>query len=368
MTSQRLDHLHSLISDNRLDALVLNPGPSLVHLTGLGFHLLERPVLLVVKPHQTSHLILPGLEIQKAKESKIQLELFPYGDNPASWLNTFKQAFNHLKIASGTIGVEPTRIRFLELNYLQRAAPNIKLVSAENPIMEWRICKEKSEIENMRKAVKIAETALLVILPRIHAGITEKEIAADLTIELLKAGSDPDIPFKPIVSGGPHSADPHAEPTDRALQPGDMLVIDWGATCNGYLSDLTRSFAIDKISPEFKKIGNTVLKANLTATDMIKPGISAGEADEAARKIIRQAGYGEFFTHRLGHGIGREAHEYPYIFNENKQILKTGMTFTIEPGVYLPQQGGVRIEDNVVVTPQGVEVLSSLPREVMVLH
>ncbi len=198
--------------------------------------------------------------------------------------------------------------------------------------------------------------------------LQKNTLQLNLTIELLRAGSAPEMPFSPIVSGGPHSADPHAEPSDRPLQSGDMLVIDWGAAYNGYISDLTRSFAIDQISPEFEKIGKTVMEANLAATMIIRPGISAGEADEAARKVIRQAGYGDFFTHRLGHGIGREPHESPYIFNANKQNLKTGMTFTIEPGVYLAQQGGVRIEDNVVVTAQGVEVLSSLPREVRILH
>ncbi len=368
MTTQRLDHLQTLISNDRLDALVLNPGPSLIHLTGLGFHLMERPVMLFIKPHQTSALILPSLEIQKAKDAKIPLELFPYGDNPASWQIPFKQVVAGMELSSATIGVEPTRIRFLELNFLQGVASDIKFVSSETSLVEMRICKEADEIENLRKVVKIAETALLAVIPRIHAGVTEKHIAADLTIELLKAGSDPEMPFKPIVSGGPHSADPHAEPSDRPLQSGDMLVIDWGAAYNGYISDLTRSFAIDQISPEFEKIGKIVMEANLTATKIIKPGISAGETDEAARKVIRQAGYGDFFTHRLGHGIGREPHEPPYIFNENEQTLKTGMTFTIEPGIYLAQKGGIRIEDNVVVTTQGVEVLSSLPREIRTLQ
>jgi Xaa-Pro dipeptidase len=368
MTSQRLDHLHTLISTNRLDALVLNPGPSLVHLTGLGFHLMERPVVLFIKPHHTSSLILPRLELQKAKQSSIPLELFAYDDNPASWQNIFKTVFMNMKISSGMIGVEPTRIRFLELNFLRNAAPEIQFISAENPLIDLRICKDKDEIQNMRKAVNIAESAMIAIIPKIHAGVTEKQIAAELTMELLKAGSDPEMPFKPIVSGGPNSADPHAEPSDRPLASGDMLVIDWGAAFNGYISDLTRSFAIDRISPEFQTIGKTVMDANRTAAAMIKPGILAGEADEAARKVIQQAGYGDFFMHRLGHGIGREPHEPPYIFNENEQILKVGMTFTIEPGIYLAQQGGVRIEDDVVVTAQGIEVLSSLPREVMVLH
>jgi Xaa-Pro dipeptidase len=208
MTSQRLDHLHTLISTNRLDALVLNPGPSLVHLTGLGFHLMERPVVLFIKPHHTSSLILPRLELQKAKQSSIPLELFAYDDNPASWQNIFKTVFMNMKISSGMIGVEPTRIRFLELNFLRNAAPEIQFISAENPLIDLRICKDKDEIQNMRKAVNIAESAMIAIIPKIHAGVTEKQIAAELTMELLKAGSDPEMPFKPIVSGGPNSGSP----------------------------------------------------------------------------------------------------------------------------------------------------------------
>ncbi len=179
MTTQHLDHLHTLISTDRLDAIVLNPGPSLIHLTGLGFHLMERPVVLFVKPHRTSALILPGLEIQKAKEAKIPLELFQYGDNPASWQNIFKQVVTDFKIGSAIVGVEPTRIRFLELNFLQGVARKMKLVSAETSLVEIRICKEADEIENMRKAVNIPETALLAVIPKIHAGVTEKHIAAE---------------------------------------------------------------------------------------------------------------------------------------------------------------------------------------------
>jgi Xaa-Pro dipeptidase len=175
------------------------------------------------------------------------------------------------------------------------------------------------------------------------------------------------MPFAPIVASGPNSANPHSIPTERRLTPGDLLILDWGATYQGYISDLTRTFAIGQPDPELKRIAQVVHEANATSREAARPGISAGDVDRAARSVIDKAGLGEFFIHRTGHGIGLEAHEDPYIYAENTLILAEGMTFTVEPGVYLPGRGGVRIEDNVVITVQGAESLSDLPRELIVL-
>ena len=148
------------------------------------------------------------------------------------------------------------------------------------------------------------------------------------------------------------------------MEPGDLLVIDWGARVNGYCSDLTRTFAISRLDPELEQIYNTVLSANTAGRAAGKPGLAAGEVDRATRDVIEQAGFGEFFTHRTGHGLGLEGHEEPYIRQGNLLILQPGMTFTIEPGIYLPNRNGVRIEDDVLITPTGLESLTDLPREV----
>ena len=253
------------------------------------------------------------------------------------------------------------------MDYLKTASPEIEFVSAESVLSGLRIKKDESEIAAMRKAVQIAEAALKATLPSIKVGITEAQIASELTIQLLKAGSESALPFEPIVASGSNSANPHAVPTERRLQKGDLLVIDWGATYQGYISDLTRSFAVGELTPEFAKIANSVYLANRAGCSKVKPGISAGEIDTATRKVISDAGYGSFFTHRTGHGIGMQAHEAPYIFSGNETPLEPGMSFTVEPGIYLPGKGGIRIEDNVVVTPNGVDVLSSLDREIQVI-
>ena len=186
-------------------------------------------------------------------------------------------------------------------------------------------------------------------------------------MQLLKHGSESELPFPPIVSAGPNSANPHASPSDRKLQGGDLLVVDWGATVDGYISDLTRTFAVGEVEPEFKKIAEIVLRANQAGRAAGRPGVACANVDKAARAVIEQAGYGKYFTHRTGHGIGMEGHEEPYMRGDNMQMLYPGMAYTVEPGIYLPERGGVRIEDNVVVTKDGVDVLSDMPRQLRIV-
>ena len=198
--------------------------------------------------------------------------------------------------------------------------------------------------------------------------MSEKEIANELVIQLLRAGSDPGLPFEPIVALGENSANPHAVPSDRALHRGDLLLVDWGASYRGYLSDITRTFTFGDVSSELINAGRIVVQANQAASAYGRAGVSAGEVDRAAREVIEAAGFGEAFFHRTGHGLGLEAHEEPYIYAENKLILTPGMTFTIEPGIYLAGRGGIRIEDDVVVREDRLESLTGFPREVQPLE
>jgi len=219
----------------------------------------------------------------------------------------------------------------------------------------------------MRKAVKAAEAALEATLPQIKIGMTERELAAELVVQLLRNGSDAGLPFTPIVSGGPNSANPHASPTDRKLQAGDLLVIDYGAAANDYVSDITRTFAVGEVDAEFEKIHKIVQEANAAGRAAGKPGVPCADVDKAARAVIEESGYGEYFTHRTGHGLGMEGHEHPYMRSDNMQLLEPGMAYTVEPGIYLPNRNGVRVEDDVVVTETGSESLTTLPREMRVV-
>jgi Xaa-Pro dipeptidase len=365
--SKRWQALSSALKANGLEALVLNPGPSLVYLSGLHFHLSERPVTFIFVPDEEPSLVLPELEHIKTLDLPFPLHSFLYGEDPASWHLAFQRAAQAAKLDGKRVGVEPRRLRLLEYRLLLDAAPEAEFISAEDAVAALRMRKDSGEISAMRKAAEIAQKALNETLPMIKIGMTEREIAAELTLRLLRNGSDSEAPFAPIVSGGPNSANPHATPTDRPLQNGDLLVVDWGASYQGYFSDITRTFAIGEAQSEEQKIHQIVQQANSAARAAVRSGITASEVDQAAREVIEAAGYGKYFTHRTGHGLGMEGHEEPYIRNGNAFILEPGMTFTIEPGIYLPGRNGVRIEDDVVVTEQDGESLTNLPRELIQL-
>jgi Xaa-Pro dipeptidase len=363
MHNQRLNKLKDALKSNGLDALVLNPGQSMVYFSGLHFHLSERPVILIIVPEHEPLLVLPELEHIKTHSLPFPVQSFLYGEDPETWQLSFRRAIQAAGIDSKRIGVEPRKLRLLEFRHLNEAAPEAEFVSAEDAIAMLRMRKDPGELNAMRKAAEIAQRALLSTIPMIKTGVTERQIASELTLQLLWNGSDSEIPFTPIVSGGSNSANPHATPTDRPLNDGDLLVIDWGASHQGYFSDITRTFMIGSIGSEMHKICQIVHEANQVGREIIRPGITASQVDQAARTVIENAGYGKYFTHRTGHGLGLEGHEEPYIRSGNNMVLESGMTFTVEPGIYLPGRNGVRIEDDVVVTEDGIESLTDLPRE-----
>lgn len=363
MPSDRLSRLYTLMHNSQIDALVLNPGQTLTYLTGLQFHLMERPTLLLLAPPHEPVMVLPELEAGKLAQARFPIQAFTYGDNPAFWGEVIRAACQAAGLNSKQVGVEPLRLRFMELEHLRSAAPLANFVSGEAPLNDLRVQKDTQEVEAMRKAVLIAEQGFLRMLEHVRIGMTERELAAELSLQMLHSGSEPELPFSPIIASGPNSANPHANPTDRRLAAGDLVVVDWGASYAGYYSDLTRTLAVGDIEPELRQIARIVAEANSAGRAAGKPGIAVGAVDQAARAVISAAGYGEYFTHRTGHGLGMETHEQPYMFGENSLLLAPGMVYTVEPGIYLPGRGGVRIEDDVVITAEGCETLSSLPRD-----
>jgi Xaa-Pro dipeptidase len=368
MFQTRLAYLSTSIRTANLDALALNPGPSLVYLTKLHFHLMERPTLAFFTADSTPVLVLPELEMLKVKDLPFEIKTFPYGENPAEWDKVFLEAGRSLGLEGKRIGVEPLHMRILEFCKVKVIAGGTECPDATQVVGSLRVHKEVEEIAAIRKAVKVAQEALEAIIPFIKVGVTEKEIAAELVLHLLRLGSQSDMPFAPIVSSGPNSANPHAVPSDRKLHNGDLLVVDWGAAVDGYISDLTRTFAVGKVDEEYHKIHQTVLEANAAGRAAAQPGVPCANVDIAARTVIEKAGYGQYFTHRTGHGIGLEPHEDPYMRSGNMKLLEPGMTFTVEPGIYLPGRNGVRIEDNIVITDKGAECLSDMPRKLRVVE
>jgi len=367
VTQSRLDRLVASLRTSGLAAVALNPGPTLTYLTGLSFHLMERPVVLLASPDKDPVIVLPELELPKVDQFPYKVRAFAYGEDPSAWDDAFRRAVQSLGLDGKRIGVEPRQMRLLEFRHVKAGAPEADFPDASELLAGLRIKKDKAEVDAMRTAVRIAQDALQATIPTIKIGMTERELASELVVQLFKHGSDPELPFAPIVSAGPNSANPHASPTDRKLQVGDLLVVDWGAAHQGYISDLTRTFAVGEVEEEYKEIHTIAQAANAAGRAAAKPGVPCANVDKAAREVIEKAGYGKYFTHRTGHGIGMEGHEDPYMRGDNMQILEPGMAFTVEPGIYLPDRNGVRIEDNVVITETGADVLSDMPREIKVV-
>ncbi len=232
----------------------------------------------------------------------------------------------------------------------------------EKPLVQKLRCiKEPREVRMIRKAVDVAQKAMRRVRKIIRPGIRENELAAEVEYQMRLLGGDRKA-FDTIVASGKNSSMPHAQCTDRRLRFGEAVTIDWGAQRGSYNSDLTRVFFIGKIKPLFGKIYEIVLGAQRAAIKAVRPGVSAQEIDGVARDYISKNGYGKWFAHALGHGLGLEVHEAPRIGQKINTALEPGMVFTVEPGIYLPGRGGVRIEDDVLVTAGGCEVLSNFPR------
>ena len=365
---ERQNRVATAMKTAGLQGMALNAGPSLTYLSGLHFHLSERPVVGLFTMDNPPVFVLPELEAGKLGQLSYSFQEYTYGEDPETWLNVFRKALLAAQLPGRQVGIEPRQMRVLELNFLDSTELETRFVPGDSCLAEIRVRKDDAEIDAMQKAVYIAQIALQAALPEIQPGITERELAAEITVQLLRHGSDSEIPFTPIVASGPNSANPHAFPGNRRLQIGDLLIIDWGANVGGYFSDLTRTFAIGEPEDEMKMVAQTVHQANTAAQDIAGPGVAAQEIDQAARKVIEEKGYGQYFIHRTGHGLGLETHEEPYIRDGNPLPLESGMTFTIEPGIYIPGRGGVRIEDDVVITEQGLHIFSDLPRELNILQ
>ncbi len=365
MIPAKLQRLEEKMHTWRIEAVALNAGASLTYLTGLDFHLMERPVVLLHRIGGTPLLILPELEAAKLDHLDYPIDTCFYSDIPDRQPQVFKQAITSLHLLETRIGIEPGQLRLLEYQLLRTVLPESAFIDGSGVLSALRSIKDAEELTLLEKAVAIAERALQATLLQVRIGTSEYEFASELVMQLLRHGSQTNLPFAPIVASGPNGANPHALPGERRLTPGDLLVVDWGARWHGYAADLTRTFGVGQVDRQEQEIHAIVRRANRAGRTAGRPEFPCAMIDEAARTVIEKAGYGDHFTHRTGHGIGLECHEPPYIHADNQQLLQPGMTFTVEPGIYLRNQNGVRIEDDVVITDGGCRSLSSFSRELI---
>lgn len=261
------------------------------------------------------------------------------------------------------LGFESVRMSFIQHSKmaveLKSAGMQVKLVPAEDIVENLRLVKDETEIDTLKKALSISESVFKHIKSTIKPGLTERQLSWAMEKEMREAGAQ-SLSFSTIVASGPNSALPHAIPSNRKIKAGEPILFDWGARLDGYCSDISRTVIIGTPDETFKKVFTTVHDAQQMATDAVKPGMSSKAVDKIARDHIEKSGFKGKFSHGLGHGTGLAVHEHPRLSPLKETILETGMVFTVEPGIYLPGWGGIRLENMVVVRDDGVEVLNQI--------
>ena len=283
------------------------------------------------------------------------------------------------QVGAKAIGVEADHATFALLETIKAAAPKgATFAPVRGKVEAMRVVKDPSEVEQLRAAVRVAERAFVMFKSMLREADTEKDLVDAMEGYVRRAGGTR-TSFQPIVAIGERGALPHAPPSAKPLGDGSKLLVDWGAELNGYKSDLTRTLRspfgvapsrrnkMERVGYDLDQLHAVVLQAQEAALAAIRHGVPAKEVDGAARQVIADAGYGDYFTHGLGHGIGLDTHEAPRIRQNSEDVLEAGMVITIEPGIYIPGWGGVRIEDNVLITKEGATVLSTLPRDLNAL-
>ncbi len=364
MSVERIAELKRIGRKAGIDAFLVNSETNMKYLAGFSTLAIERFAGLVVPVEKnTPTVIVPRLEEQKAREKSAFKEIRSYDDSESP-ARVFGQVIKEKRLERATFGVEWT-LAFKFYKMLVECSARIEVKDASAIFSQLRCIKSEEELENMRKAASIVGKGITAGIDIIKPGVSEASIAFEIE-KTIRQNEGESVPFCLVLSGI-NSAIPHGETSDRKVMKQDVVLIDVGAVYKGYYADLTRTVFTGQATRKQREIYDIVFKAQEAAINAVKPRVKAEEIDAAARKTIEKTGYGDYFTHRTGHGLGLEVHEEPYIARENKTVLQSGMTFTIEPGIYLDGKFGVRIEDNIVVSAKNAQLLSSLPKDLQVI-
>jgi Xaa-Pro aminopeptidase len=352
---ERRESLRRLLSRSQIASLLVTDELNVTYLTGFTG---DSSYLLISGDREL--LITDGRYTQQLLEECPGLELAVRG--PGSRLSDFT-AETIGKLGLGSVGIEADAVTVSFYEKLREILKSAPIAKTANLVESLREIKDEGEIATIRQAVKIAEEAFGDLRGRIAAGQSEKRIADDLEYAI-RIGGGTCSAFPSIVGVGPRAALPHGRPTAEAkVNAYDFVLIDWGARYQGYHSDLTRVLVTGKLSPQLQKVYEVVLVAQAAAIAAIRPGAVMKDIDAAARRVIEHAGYSKEFNHSLGHGLGLAVHELPRLAPDQERKLARGMVVTVEPGIYIPNLLGVRIEDDVLVTTDGHEVLTSVPKQ-----
>lgn len=355
-TAPRLARLRRTLRARGLDALVLFASPRVRYLTGFT----GSSGLLAVLPGDT-RLVTDGRYDRQAREETRGVAI-----TTASGGLLEAAARLALLRRARRVGFEPDHVSVSAWKDLRRAFPRCAFVPAPGILESMMAVKDAGEVAEIRRAVGISELVSRDLLGLIAPGMRESEIAGEIVRRHRMYGADGDA-FEPIVASGPRSALPHARSSSRAIRNGDLLLMDFGCVCSGYASDLTRTLGVGRVPRDLRRVYDVVRDAQQAALEAARGGLDARALDAVARRPIAAAGYGRRFPHALGHGLGLHLHERPRIAPRSTERLTAGSVVTIEPGIYLPGRGGIRIEDDVLLTEQGCEVLSRIPREIFLV-
>lgn len=357
----RIEAVRRELASKHIDLLAVSPGYDTRYLLGYSPVADERPCYLLITPDRAIYVV-PELNADQVRaHTSIPVIFWVDAKGPAEALTEAIGELGGKDIE--TVAVDDT-MRADFLLRLLKAMPNAEYTVGSKVIGPLRQLKSRQEIAFMKASAKTADNAVLAAVSVCRPGLTEMEVGEAAAGEFRRQGVE-EVSFT-IIASGPNSAFPHHHTGKRVIQAGDSVVIDIGAILDGYSSDVTRTAFVGEPTAEWKKVYSVVLEANRAAEAVVRPGIKAREVDLAARSTIERAGYGEYFLHRTGHGIGLNGHEPPWITSESDTVLEEGMAFSIEPGIYLAGRFGVRIEDIVVVTSDGCDRFTGLSQEPIV--
>ena len=361
---RRIDALRQKLIQKNLDALMVLVEENRRYLSGFNGEdgqFDESAGALFITTEELLLATDSRYELQAAREAAAW-DLFCYKQGVAKALPEITKMLGIKRLA-----FESKRVSFKQYSDMQDELPNpadgVELVPTENMVEDLRLKKQEVEIQATRRALAIAESAFEKTVGSIQAGMTEMEVAWDLEKNMREAGAE-SISFPTIVASGPNSALPHAIPTERPIKKGEPILFDWGARLGGYCSDTSRTIVLGKAGERFRQVFHVVAQAQKMATNAIRAGASTKEVDSLARRHIEDKGFKKRFGHALGHGTGLAVHEPPRLSPLSDTRLEAGMLVTVEPGIYLPDWGGVRIENQVVVRKEGAEVLNRLEVEI----
>lgn len=362
MKYSQLNKIRTWLEEKQADVAYFSNFESIQYLTGFGSDPIERVLALFVFKDAQPFIFAPALEVEVVKQTGWPYDVYGYQDHE----NPFAMIADYIKKRTHNTNIWAIEKQTLTVNHLEtlgqyfpQAQYNIDMTAY---IQNMRLIKTPAEIAKLHQAGKDADFAMEVGFKAIAEGKTELQIAAELEYQSKLRGVT-GMSFDTLIQAGAHAADPHGATSNLQIHRNELVLFDLGTLYQGYISDTSRTVAFGKPNQKALDVYQVVLEAQLTAQAAVKPGITAAQLDKIARDIITKAGYGKYFIHRLGHGMGTSEHEFPSIMEGNNLVLQSGMTFSIEPGIYIPGEVGVRIEDCVVVTTDGADTFTHTSKE-----